>query len=110
MKVSKKRLNRVKKTSKKRNRGLWFPVVLLLIIVVYIAINCVMHWPDLEGKSKTEQLESAYECDSYRLINNNKPYFTEEDLKAEAFESYSELDKLGRCGVAYACVCKDNAN
>jgi len=40
-------------------------------------------------------------------INNNKPYFTEEDYKLGAFEKYSELDELGRCGVAYANICNE---
>lgn len=40
-------------------------------------------------------------------INDNKPYFTEADYTTEAFEKYSELDYLGRCGVAYANVCKE---
>lgn len=43
----------------------------------------------------------------YIEINNNTPYFTEEDYKTEAFEKYSELDSLGRCGVAYANICKE---
>ena len=38
-------------------------------------------------------------------INGNKPSFTEEDLTTEPFERYSKLDKLGRCGTAYANVC-----
>ena len=41
-------------------------------------------------------------------INNNEPYFTNKDKKnTEAFEKYSKLDKLGRCGVAYANICKE---
>lgn len=40
-------------------------------------------------------------------INNNKPYFNEADYTTKAFENYSELDYLGRCGVAYANVCKE---
>lgn len=39
-------------------------------------------------------------------INDNKPSFTEKDLTTESFEKYSELDGLGRCGVAYANICK----
>lgn len=38
------------------------------------------------------------------IINGNKPDFTEEDLVTESYELYSELDYLGRCGVAVACV------
>lgn len=41
---------------------------------------------------------------AYVLINNNIPDFEEADYTTEAFESYSELDYLGRCGVAYACL------
>lgn len=37
-------------------------------------------------------------------LNGNIPEFTEADLTTKAFETYSELDSLGRCGVAYANV------
>ena len=40
-------------------------------------------------------------------VNGNVPYFTEEDLTTEAFEGYSPLDGLGRCGMAYANVCPE---
>ena len=47
----------------------------------------------------------AYSGKPYTAVNNNEPYFTSDDLTTEAFENYSELDALGRCGVAYANVC-----
>ena len=47
----------------------------------------------------------AYSGDPYTAVNNNEPYFTSDDLTTEAFENYSELDTMGRCGVAYANVC-----
>lgn len=41
-------------------------------------------------------------------VNGNKPYFTQKEKeKTYSFESYHKLDKLGRCGVAYANVSKD---
>ena len=43
----------------------------------------------------------------YIEINNNKPYFEENDYTTKAFEKYSELDSKGRCGVAYANICKE---
>ena len=43
----------------------------------------------------------------YIIINNNEPEFPEEDFNTKSFEKYSELDSLGRCGVAYANVSKD---
>ena len=47
----------------------------------------------------------AYSGEPYTAVNNNEPYFTSDNLTTEAFENYSELDALGRCGVAYVNVC-----
>ena len=47
----------------------------------------------------------SYSGEPYTAVNNNEPYFTSDNLTTEAFENYSELDALGRCGVAYANVC-----
>lgn len=44
----------------------------------------------------------------YVEINGNKAEFSDEDKKCiDAFEEYSDLDGLGRCGVAYANICKE---
>lgn len=43
----------------------------------------------------------------YIPINNNIPFFTKEEYVTQSFENYSELDSLGRCGVAYANISKD---
>ena len=44
----------------------------------------------------------------YVVINNNVPFFTEEEKATQdVFEYYSELDSLGRCGMAIANVCKE---
>lgn len=40
-------------------------------------------------------------------INSNQPDFDESDLTTEPFETYSSLDYLGRCGVAYANICQE---
>ena len=51
------------------------------------------------------QLENipSYQGDAYVVINQNEPEFTEED-KNFTGENYSDLDTLGRCGVAMARV------
>lgn len=49
----------------------------------------------------------SYSGNPYIEINNNIPYFSEIDLTTEPFESYSDLDELGRCGTAYANICID---
>lgn len=48
-----------------------------------------------------------YEKSPYIIINNNMPSFEEADHTQKAFEKYSPLDSLGRCGVAYANICKE---
>ena len=48
-----------------------------------------------------------YSGHKYYVINDNIPFFTEEDLEQEVFEYYSPLDKYGRCGVAYAMLGKE---
>lgn len=49
----------------------------------------------------------AYDGRAYVAVNNNEPFFTDSDMITTAFENYSDLDSLGRCGVAYANICKD---
>ena len=40
----------------------------------------------------------------YSVLNDNIPSFANAPLTAVSFERFSELDDLGRCGVAEACV------
>ena len=40
----------------------------------------------------------------YTVLNDNIPVFATSPLTAESYERYSELDSLGRCGVAEACI------
>lgn len=49
----------------------------------------------------------AYSGEPYVAINNNTPSFNDEELTTTSFETYSILDYLGRCGVAYACIGTD---
>ena len=42
--------------------------------------------------------------EAYVVINDNVPFFVEEELTTESYEYYSELDALGRCGVTEACI------
>lgn len=40
-------------------------------------------------------------------INNNVPYFENDDITTENFENYSEFDEYNRAGVAFANICVD---
>ncbi len=46
----------------------------------------------------------AYTGQSYVIINNNLPDFSDADMQTTSYEDYSEMDSLGRCGVANAIV------
>ncbi len=45
-----------------------------------------------------------YTGEPYTVLNGNNPYMTIADAQRGDFETYAELDSLGRCGVAYANV------
>lgn len=49
----------------------------------------------------------AYEDAPYVVLQDNMPGFDEADWTTHAFETYSPLDELGRCGVAYANIGKE---
>lgn len=48
-----------------------------------------------------------YSGEPYVTIHDNVPFFSEEEFTTDAFETYSELDDLGRCGTAYANICEE---
>ena len=61
---------------------------------------------------RNSQLEAADGDDEDRqqqdqAVDGNQPDFPGEDMTSVSFETYSELDTLGRCGVAYANVGQD---
>ena len=61
-----------------------------------------------ESSVSTELVYPEYSGEAYIELNDNVPLFTDEEKDStEAFESYSNLDRLGRCGVAFANICPE---
>lgn len=62
--------------------------------------------PEQEETSPTYQVDDipAYQGNLYVVLNNNEPNFSKTDYTTTSFEHYSDLDSLGRCGVAFANV------
>lgn len=54
-------------------------------------------------------LESVpqYSGKAYTEVNGNTPFFTGSELTATSYESYSELDRMGRCGACIASIGQD---
>lgn len=95
--------------SKKRTRR---PALVFLLLLLTLCSGCSLTFSREPQESasglREEQTSSedipAYSGEAYTVLEGNVPDFTEEDLTEEAFESYSRLDSLGRCGTAFACL------
>ena len=48
-----------------------------------------------------------YSSSPYVEVNGNLPFFSESEITTESYESYGQLDSLGRCTTAMACIGKD---
>lgn len=62
-----------------------------------------------EAASFDYSMVPEYTGNASVAINNNVPFFNADEKAAgtASFETYSELDNLRRCGIAYACIGKD---
>ena len=88
-----------------------------LALAAALALCCALAGCSAAGKANPQSAtgEAAVSLDELPEysgtlvleINGNQPGFTEDEItraQAEGFETYSELDKLGRCGTAYAVI------
>lgn len=86
-------------------------LIAALIAVIFLVAASVTACTLLRSSVKENEttVPSGTQTDeAYIKVNENVPRFSEEEKKnAAAFESYSDLDALGRCGVAFACVGKE---
>ena len=76
--------------------------MLLLALLLTLAVGCAAEV--MKGPSVTLENIPEYSGAAYVAVNDNEPYFTQEEITDEAFETYSDLDALGRCGVTCASV------
>ena len=94
-------------------------IVRIVLLVLLIAAYLFITWQEKQAQEEEVQEENtaasfnlaevpAYNrIDAYCAVNNNVPYFTQEEWTTDSFETYSVLDELGRCGTAYANVGRD---
>lgn len=81
-------------------------VILILLLVLSAWLRMRMQGQDGAQSISLDQIPE-YAGEPYVILQDNQPDFGPEDLTLEPFETYSDLDPLGRCGVAYANVCLD---
>lgn len=96
---------------RRRNKRQLTAKQLLLLLLIFAAAALVRWYFQPEaapaGDSYTEETIPDYSGAPYVELSGNRPDFTQEELTTEPFEHYSELDDLGRCGVAYANICRE---
>ena len=99
-----------------RNKKLLLPLLLLLFCLL---VGCggsdvgVIGGADgpteifvSHGAQESDALPTAgdYIGEPYAIVNGNVPFFTEEEMTDEGYETFADLDLYGRCGVTMACV------
>ncbi len=98
---------------RKRNH---YPVAVLLLLLALLFGGCSYVQSGLDTQAVQENTQKSYEStdipayagNSFVILDDNKPAFSKQDReRTDAFETYSDLDELGRCGVAYANICKE---
>lgn len=94
------------KGSHRRSKKSWISLAISLVCIIYAFAN---GFDDEENVVINENHNAVsiseipeYSGDAFVVINDNNPVFSSEELTTEAYESYSTLDSLGRCGVAIA--------
>ena len=107
--------NNIKMLNKKQNNV--FKVLLLYLALVCFSFSGCNSVADSGGNiSELEQkiaqapvyasVENIpeYDGNTFVVVDDNQPDFTEDEITDVAYEEYSELDELGRCGAAEASV------
>ena len=98
---------------RKRNH---YPVAAFLLLLALLFGGCSYVQSGLDTQTVQENTQKSYEStdipayagNSFVILDDNKPALSKQDReRTDAFETYSDLDELGRCGVAYANICKE---
>lgn len=96
---------------KKKNKKI---ITSLILLVIFVCTACYQEKLfNFEGTTANEETSydisniPSYSGSPYVIIDNNEPKFDEEDFSTKSFEEYSDLDSLGRCGVATANISVD---
>lgn len=100
------RRQRAENRKKKLKR---FVIAIVAVAIINLALFFFLSWKPLEKhRNAVAGLNiPAYSGQAYAVINDNIPFFNDEDKQSKTFERYSDLDSLGRCGVAYANVSQE---
>lgn len=103
------------KTKKRKQICIAFVLVAILCMVVFLIVPFILRRAGVShlatDKNGSQSVVYAnpdsipdYSGQDYIVLNDGKPNFNDWDLENITGEHYSNLDNLGRCGVAYAML------
>ena len=93
---------------KKKNIFYFIIIALLSVAAMFVSDNLYQSKNGQHSVSEVVTLNIPdYNGKPYAEVNGNRPFFDNDDITTEVFETYSDLDYLGRCGTAYANICKE---
>lgn len=84
-----------------KNSKIWLCLIALLVAAAVAA--CALLPAQTQDSFELQEVP-AFSGQPYVVISDNIPAFTDDALTPYAYEYYSELDHLGRCGYAIACI------
>lgn len=91
----------------KKNKYIIVSILLVVyLLVVFFEDDIVLYINNFNQVEPSFNITEVpeYSGKSFVYINNNDPLFDSEYINTNTFESYSELDALGRSGVAFANI------
>ena len=78
--------------------------IFALILALSLSMSSFLFW---SVNTHAEEDIPEYSGSASVILNGNVPGFTADEITTSSFESYGDLDKLGRCTPATACIGKD---
>lgn len=85
-----------------KQRILCTSLIAVLLASLFGCASLPQERPQEDAVTITIDEVPVYSGDPYVVINDNEPSFSSEELESDSFESYGELDDLGRCTIAFA--------
>ena len=93
----------------RKNKKLLTSLISLFVLIAVVSYQYILpSYAYKDNSNNTSDVISipSYDNEPYKEVNNNKPTFTDSEKELTEKEEYSDLDSLGRVGVAFALVSK----
>lgn len=93
----------------RKNKKLVTSILSLIVLIAVVSYQYILpSYAYKDNSNNTSDVISipSYDNEPYKEVNNNKPTFTDSEKELTEKEEYSDLDSLGRVGVAFTLVSK----